>query len=39
MVLMHHEDDLELHRTRAEQLGFRIGMPDHTYDLRTGQRV
>jgi ribonuclease BN (tRNA processing enzyme) len=39
MVLMHHEDDLETHRARAEAAGFRIGLPDQTYDLTTGQRI
>ncbi len=39
MVLMHHEDDLENHRARAEALGFRIALPGHVYDLDSGQRV
>jgi ribonuclease BN (tRNA processing enzyme) len=39
MVLMHHEDDLEDHRARAEALGFRIGLPGDTYDLVTGTRI
>jgi ribonuclease BN (tRNA processing enzyme) len=39
MVLMHHEDDLEGHRERAEALGFRIALPDHEYDLATGLRI
>jgi ribonuclease BN (tRNA processing enzyme) len=39
MVLMHHEDNLELHRARAEDLGFRIALPGDEYDLVTGQRV
>lgn len=39
IVLMHHEDDLEVHRQRALELGFRIALPDHVYDLDTGQRV
>lgn len=38
-VLMHHEDDLEDHRGRAEALGFRIALPGHVYDLVSGQRV
>lgn len=38
MVLMHHEDDLEEHRARAESLGFRIALPGQVYDLRTGRR-
>ena len=39
IVLMHHEDDLEEHRARAEALGFRIAMPGHVYDLETGDRL
>jgi ribonuclease BN (tRNA processing enzyme) len=39
MVLMHHEDDLEDHRARAEALGFRIALPGHRYDLVSGQRL
>lgn len=39
MVLMHHEDDLDAHRARAEAAGFRIAMPGQTYDLESGQRV
>ncbi len=39
VVLMHHEDDLEAHRRRAEALGFRIAMPGHVYDLVRGDRV
>jgi ribonuclease BN (tRNA processing enzyme) len=39
MVLMHHEDDLEDHRARAEACGFRIALPGHVYDLVSGQRV
>lgn len=39
MVLMHHEDDLEGHRERAEALGFRIALPGHEYDLLKGERV
>lgn len=38
-VLMHHEDDLELHRARAESLGFRLALPGDVYDLETGQRI
>ena len=37
IVLMHHEDDLQDHRERAEALGFRVGLPGQTYDLRTGR--
>lgn len=39
MVLMHHEDDLEDHRGRAEACGFRIGLPGDRYDLVSGQRI
>ncbi|MEM6992142.1 MAG: hypothetical protein AAF721_16650 [Myxococcota bacterium] len=38
IVLMHHEDDLEDHRERAEKAGFRIALPGHVYDLESGQR-
>lgn len=39
LVLMHHEDDLESHRARAEALEFRLGMPGQVYDLQTGTQV
>jgi ribonuclease BN (tRNA processing enzyme) len=39
MVLMHHEDDLELHRSRAEDLGFRIALPGDAFDLVRGVRL
>ncbi len=39
IVLMHHEDDLEDHRARAEALGFRIALPGHVFDLDSGQRI
>lgn len=39
IVLMHHEDDLEQQRDRAEALGFRIALPGHVYDLDTGKRI
>jgi ribonuclease BN (tRNA processing enzyme) len=39
MVLMHHEDDLDAHRARAEAAGFRVALPGHVYDLETGQRI
>lgn len=39
IVLMHHEDDLEDHRARAEALGFRIALPGHVFDLDTGLRI
>jgi len=39
MVLMHHEDDLEQHRARAEDYGFRVALPGDEYDLVRGARV
>lgn len=39
VVLMHHEDDLEENRSRAEALGFRIALPGDVYDLGSGKRV
>lgn len=39
IVLMHHEDDIETYRSRAEALGFRLAMPGDVFDLYTGQRV
>lgn len=39
MVLMHHEDDLELHRERAESLGFRVALPGDAFDLVRGVRL
>lgn len=36
MVLMHHEDDLEQHRSRAEALGFRVALPGDCFDLARG---
>jgi ribonuclease BN (tRNA processing enzyme) len=39
MVLMHHEDDLEDHRVRAEGLGFRIALPGDRYDLTRGEKI
>lgn len=39
LVLMHHEDDLEVHRTRAESLGFRIALPGDSFDLDRGIRL
>jgi ribonuclease BN (tRNA processing enzyme) len=39
IVLMHHEDDLERYRARAEALGFRLCMPGDIYDLVSGSRV
>lgn len=38
IVLMHHEDDLEDHRAKAEKAGFRIALAGHVYDLTTGTR-
>jgi ribonuclease BN (tRNA processing enzyme) len=39
MVLMHHEDDIEENRARAERAGFRVGFPGQVYDLRAGERI
>lgn len=39
MVLMHHEDDLEHHRGRAEALGFRVALPGDAFDLVRGVRL
>lgn len=39
MVLMHHEDDIELHRATVERLGFRIGLPGQVFDLVSGQML
>ena len=39
VVLMHHEDDLEDHRARAEALGFRIALPGQCFDLFTGRSI
>jgi ribonuclease BN (tRNA processing enzyme) len=39
IVLMHHDDDLEKCRERAEGLGFRLCMPGDVYDLATGVRL
>lgn len=39
IVLMHHEDDIEDYRARAEALGFRLCMPGDVYDLFTGRRL
>ena len=39
MVLMHHEDDIESNRARAEARGFRIALPGHRYDLATGRQI
>ena len=39
IVLMHHEDDLEDHRAKAEKAGFRIALPGYVYDLTTGARA
>jgi hypothetical protein len=38
-VLMHHEDDIEVHRAQVEALGFRIGLPGQVYDLARGTQV
>lgn len=39
MVLMHHDDDLELHAHKALAAGFRVLLPGQTYDLRRGVLV
>lgn len=39
IVLMHHEDDIESRRVRAEALGFRLAMPGDVFDLRDGARL
>jgi ribonuclease BN (tRNA processing enzyme) len=39
IVLMHHEDDIEQYRRRAEALGFRLAMPGDVFDLHTGKRL
>ncbi len=39
VVLMHHSDDMEKFRPRAEELGFRLWMPGDVFDLVTGQRL
>jgi ribonuclease BN (tRNA processing enzyme) len=39
IVLMHHEDDIEQYRARAEALGFRLAMPGDVYDLYSGARI
>jgi ribonuclease BN (tRNA processing enzyme) len=37
MVLMHHEDNIEDNRTRAEALGFRLAFPGQVWDLASGK--
>lgn len=39
LVLMHHEDDIERYRARAEALGFRLAMPGDVFNLCDGTRV
>ncbi len=39
MVLMHHDDDLEQHASKAVAAGFRVLLPGQTYDLRRGVLV
>jgi ribonuclease BN (tRNA processing enzyme) len=39
IVLMHHEDDIEQYRGRAEALGFRLAMPGDVFDLYSGKRI
>lgn len=38
-VLMHHEDDIETHRRRAELAGFRVALPGDLWDLVTGDKI
>jgi ribonuclease BN (tRNA processing enzyme) len=38
IVLMHHEDDIERYRARAEALGFRLAMPGDVFNLYDGTR-
>jgi len=39
IVLMHHEDDIERYRGRAEALGFRLAMPGDVFNLADGSRL
>ena len=39
IVLMHHEDDIERYRARAESLGFRLAMPGDVFNLYDGTRL
>jgi ribonuclease BN (tRNA processing enzyme) len=39
IVLMHHEDDIERYRARAEALGFRLAMPGDVFNLYDGARL
>jgi ribonuclease BN (tRNA processing enzyme) len=39
MVVMHHEDNIEENRTRAEALGFRLALPGQIFDLESGALV
>jgi ribonuclease BN (tRNA processing enzyme) len=39
IVLMHHEDDIEDYRARAEALGFRLAMPGDVFNLYDGARL
>ena len=39
MVLMHHEDDLDEHRSEILARGFRIAEPGDRYDLSSGQQI
>lgn len=39
IVLMHHDDDLDHHREKAERAGFRLAEPGQRFDLERGLRV
>ncbi len=39
IVLMHHEDDIERYRPRAEALGFRLAMPGDVFNLVDGSHL
>jgi ribonuclease BN (tRNA processing enzyme) len=39
IVLMHHEDDIDRYRGRAESLGFRLAMPGDVFNLGDGARL
>jgi len=39
MVLMHHDDDLDVHAHKALAAGFRLLLPGQVYDLLTGTLI